>query len=98
MKERKFVLMQLQLTKNEMLLYRNIKVLKLLHILQIKKKDSHNYRILAEKQQLNEREIPQKDMSILDKNKIDGIGKSKTENKIALMIVDHLAWKMNFNI
>ena len=32
-------------------------------------------------------------MSILDKNKIDGIGKSKTENKIALMIADHLDWE-----
>lgn len=28
-------------------------------------------------------------MSILEKNKIDGIGKSKTENKITLMIADH---------
>ncbi|MBE9912621.1 hypothetical protein G8C92_01045 [Paenibacillus donghaensis] len=32
-------------------------------------------------------------MSILEKNKVDGIGKSKTENKIALMIVDHLDWE-----
>ena len=32
-------------------------------------------------------------MSILDKNKVDGIGKSKTENKLALMIADHLDWE-----
>ena len=32
-------------------------------------------------------------MSILEKNKIDGIGKSKNENKIALMIADHLDWE-----
>jgi uncharacterized metal-binding protein YceD (DUF177 family) len=32
-------------------------------------------------------------MSILDTNKIDGIGKSKNENKIALMIADHLDWE-----
>ncbi|MGA3599127.1 DUF6572 domain-containing protein [Lysinibacillus agricola] len=35
-------------------------------------------------------------MSILEKNKIDGIGKSKTENKIALMIADHLEWEDEF--
>ncbi|OKP95667.1 DUF6572 domain-containing protein [Paenibacillus sp. P46E] len=32
-------------------------------------------------------------MSVLDKNKIDGIGKSKSENKLALMIADHLDWE-----
>ncbi|HEF1904183.1 TPA: hypothetical protein R9Y97_003511 [Bacillus cereus] len=32
-------------------------------------------------------------MSILDKNKIDGIGKSMGENKLALMIADHLDWE-----
>lgn len=32
-------------------------------------------------------------MSILEKNKVDGIGKSKTENKVALMIADHLDWE-----
>lgn len=32
-------------------------------------------------------------MTILDKNKIDGIGKSKSENKLALMIADHLDWE-----
>lgn len=31
-------------------------------------------------------------MSIIDTNKIDGIGKSKNENKLALMIADHLDW------
>jgi hypothetical protein len=32
-------------------------------------------------------------MSILEKNKIDGIGISKNENKVALMIADHLGWE-----
>jgi len=32
-------------------------------------------------------------VSILDKNKIDGIGKSMGENKLALMIADHLDWE-----
>lgn len=32
-------------------------------------------------------------VSIVEKNKIDGIGKSKTENKVALMIADHLDWE-----
>ncbi|WGV58812.1 hypothetical protein QIH01_25605 [Brevibacillus brevis] len=32
-------------------------------------------------------------MSVLDKNKVDGIGKSKTENRLALMISDHLDWE-----
>lgn len=32
-------------------------------------------------------------MSILDTNKIDGIGKSVNENKLALMIADHLDWE-----
>ncbi|MFF2088873.1 DUF6572 domain-containing protein [Paenibacillus sp. NPDC058174] len=32
-------------------------------------------------------------MSVLDKNKIDGIGKSESENKLALMIADHLDWE-----
>ncbi|MNI54757.1 hypothetical protein D3C73_1096690 [compost metagenome] len=32
-------------------------------------------------------------MSVIDKNKIDGIGKSKSENKLALMIADHLDWE-----
>lgn len=31
-------------------------------------------------------------MSILDKNQVDGIGKSNTENKIALLLADHLDW------
>jgi hypothetical protein len=32
-------------------------------------------------------------MSILEKNKVDAIGKSKIENKVALMIADHLDWE-----
>ncbi|MFF2484316.1 DUF6572 domain-containing protein [Paenibacillus sp. NPDC058071] len=32
-------------------------------------------------------------MSVLDKNKIDGIGKSESDNKVALMIADHLDWE-----
>lgn len=31
-------------------------------------------------------------MSVMEKNKVDGIGKSKEENKIVLMISDHLDW------
>ncbi|KOP64765.1 hypothetical protein AMS62_05460 [Bacillus sp. FJAT-18019] len=32
-------------------------------------------------------------MSILEKNKVDGIGLSEAENKVALMIADHLDWE-----
>ncbi len=32
-------------------------------------------------------------MSVLEKNKIDGIGISKDANKVALMITDHLNWE-----
>lgn len=35
-------------------------------------------------------------MSILEKNKVDGIGKNEIENKIALMIADHLDWQNEF--
>ncbi|WP_017815751.1 DUF6572 domain-containing protein [Paenibacillus shenyangensis] len=31
-------------------------------------------------------------MSILDRDKVDGIGKNEEENKIALLIADHLNW------
>jgi hypothetical protein len=33
------------------------------------------------------------EVTILDENKIDGIGKSISENKLALLIADHLDWE-----
>ncbi len=32
-------------------------------------------------------------MSVLEKNKIDGIGQNKDKSKVALMIADHLDWE-----
>ncbi|MGG3891368.1 DUF6572 domain-containing protein [Metabacillus fastidiosus] len=32
-------------------------------------------------------------MSVLERNKIDGIGKSRAGNKLVLMIADHLNWE-----
>jgi hypothetical protein len=31
-------------------------------------------------------------MSIVDVDKVAGIGKSRTENKLALLLTDHLEW------
>jgi hypothetical protein len=35
-------------------------------------------------------------MSVIEKNKIDAMGKSKTANELILMIADHLDWENEY--